>query len=236
MRLIHNPPLGQPPPGPPHRRIAAETGQRTPSAREIDTMIMTRQLQSTIRVLLATIAVAALALVAVAVAAPAQAAGLRNCTEISGGFARAGCWEDVWASGAEYRMTFATGCCSQFKGRVPDDLDNFYVMAPQDDTPQSLNAPFRHDHVVRDLPAQNHGNYSVRLHGFFVLCSPEAMASGACVFEMNSPFPGLTLPFAKTVNGQSLTSVEPLEAAVDAGLITLVDTGAVIVGTINQTR
>jgi hypothetical protein len=28
----------------------------------------------------------------------------------------------------------------------------------------------------------------------------------------------------------SLTSVEPLEAAVDAGLITLVDTGAVIVG------
>jgi hypothetical protein len=199
-------------------------------------MIMTRHFQTTVRLLIATMAVAGLALIAVAVAAPAQAAGLRNCTEISGGFARSGCWEDVWAGGAEYRMTFATGCCSQFKGKVPDDLDAFYVIAPQDDTPQSLNAPFRHDHVVRDIPAQNHGNYSVRLHGFFVVCSASGIASGACVFEMNSPAPGLTLPFAKTVNGQSLTSVEPLEAAVDAGLITLVDTGAVVVGTINQNK
>jgi hypothetical protein len=202
--------------------------------REIDTMIMTRHFQSIARILLATVAVAGLALIAGGAAGSAQAAGLRNCTEISGGFLRSGCWEDVWAGGAEYRMTFTTGCCSQFKGRVPDDLDNFYVIAPQDDPPQSLNAFFRHDHVVRDIPAQNHGTYSTRLHGFFVLCSPSGIASGACVFELNSLAPGLTLPFAKTVNGQALTSVEPLEAAVDAGLITLVDTGAVIVGTINQ--
>jgi hypothetical protein len=199
-------------------------------------MTMSRHFQNTVRVLLATIVVAGMALIAVGAAGSAQAAGLRNCTEISGGFLRSGCWEDVWASGAEYRMTFATGCCSQFKGKVPDDLDNFYVIAPQDDPPQSLNATFRHDHVVRDIPAQNHGNYSTRLHGFFVICSDSGIASGACVFEMNSPAPGLTLPFAKTVNGQSLTSVEPLEAAVDAGLITLVDTGAVIVGTINQNK
>ena len=200
-------------------------------------MMMTSHFQSSVRrILLATIAVAGLALVAVAATRGADAAGLRNCTEISGGFAQSGCWEDVWAGGAEYRMTFATGCCSQFKGGVPDDLDNFYVMAPQDATPQSLNAPFRHDHVVRDIPAQGHGDYSVRLRGYFVICSASGIASGACVFEMNSPAPGLTLPFAKTVNGQSLTSVEPLEAAADAGLITLVDTGAVVVGTINQTR
>jgi hypothetical protein len=197
-------------------------------------MIMTGHFQSITRIILATMAVAGLALVAVAATAPAQAAGLRNCTEISGGFERAGCWEDVWAGGAEYRMTFATGCCTQFKGRVSDDLDNFYVIAPQDDPPQSLNAFFRHDHVVRDIPAQNDGTYTTRLHGFFVLCSASGIASGACVFELNSLAPGLTLPFAKTVNGQALTSVAPLEAAVDAGLITLVDTGAVVVGTINQ--
>jgi hypothetical protein len=197
-------------------------------------MIMTRRFQSTARLLLATVAVAGLALVAVATATSAQASGLRNCTEIGGGFARSGCWEDVWSDGAEYRMTFATGCCSQFKGKVPEGLDAFYVMAPQDDTPQSLAASFRHDHVVRDIPAGNQGAYSVRLYGYFVICSPAGMASGACVFEMNSPAPGFTLPFAKTVNGQALTSVEPLEAAVDAGLITLVDTGAAIVGTINQ--
>jgi hypothetical protein len=131
-------------------------------------------------------------------------------------------------------MTFATGCCSQFKGNASGDLDNFYVIAPQDDTPQSLEAAFPHDHVVRDIPAQSHGDYNVRLHGFFVICSAAGIASGACVFELNSPAPGFTLPFAKTVNGQALTSVEPLEAAADAGLITLIDTGAVIVGTINQ--
>ena len=197
------------------------------------------RLQSTVRVLLATIAVAGLALVALGAARSVEGAGLRNCTEIDGGFGgfgQAGCWEGVWAGGAEYRMTFATGCCSQFKGKDPGDLDGFYVMAPQDTTPQSLEAGFRHDHVVRHIPAHNQGSYNVRLHGFFVICSAAGIASGACVFEMNSPGPGFTLPFAKTVSGQPLTSVEAIEAGVDAGLITLVDTGAVIVGTVNQTR
>ena len=154
-------------------------------------MTMSRQFQSTVRLLLATMAVAGMALIAVGAAGSAQAAGLRNCTEISGGWLRSGCWEDVWSGGAEYRMTFATGCCSQFKGKDPGDLDAFYVMAPQDDTPQSLAASFRHDHVVRDIPAQNQGNYSVRLHGYFVVCSAAGIASGACVFEMNSPAAGV---------------------------------------------
>jgi len=196
---------------------------------------MTTRLQTVSRLFVAAAALAGM-LYAVAFAATADAAGLRNCTEIGAGFPRSGCWEDVWSGGVEYRMTFATGCCTQFKGNVPDDLDNFYVIAPQDDPPQSLAASFRHDHVVRDIPAQNHGTYSTRLHGFFVLCSATGITNGACVFELNSPAPGLTLPFAKTVNGQALTSVEPIEAAVDTGLITLVDTGAVIVGTINQNK
>jgi hypothetical protein len=197
-------------------------------------MNTTRRFRTITRFLVATMAVAGLTLGAGGAAGSAHAAGPRNCTEIGGSFPRSGCWEDVWAGGAEYRMTFATGCCTQFKGNVPGDLDNFYVIAPQQDPPQSLDAFFRHDHVVRDIPAQNHGSYSTRLHGYFVLCSASGMASGACVFELNSLAPGVTLPFAKTVNGQALTSVEPLEAAVHAGLITLQDTGAVIVGTINQ--
>jgi hypothetical protein len=217
--------------------MAAQPPNPRHFTQEIDIMSVTRRIQSTVRVLLAMTAIAAVAVVGLAAARPVDAAGLRNCTEMSGpGFERAGCWEDVWADGAEYRMTFATGCCTQFNGHVPDDLDNFYVLAPQSATPQSLSASFRHDHVIRDIPSQNHGNYSVRLHGYFVVCSASGIASGACVYELNSPGPGFTLPFAKTVNGQALTSVEPLEAAVDSGLITLVDTGAVIVGTINQTR
>jgi hypothetical protein len=169
-------------------------------------------------------------------ASPAAAAGLRNCTTMAGEIGVAGCWEDVWSGGAEYRLTFATGCCGSFKGKIPADLDAFYVIAPQAEPAQSLNSSFRHDHVVRDIPVGNHGSYSVRLHGYFVICSPAGFASGACVYEMNSPAPGLTLPFAKTVNGQALTSVEPIEAAADAGLVTLVDRGVAILGTINPNR
>jgi hypothetical protein len=197
---------------------------------------MTTRFQTVSRLFVAAVALAGLTLIAVGAVGSAQAAGPRNCTVIGISQPRSGCWEAVWSGGVEYRMTFATGCCTQFKGNVPDDLDAFYVMAPQDDTPQSLAASFRHDHVVRDIPGQNQGSYSTRLHGFFVICSESGIASGACVFEMNSPAPGLTLPFAKTVNGQALTSVEPLEAAVDSGLITLVDTGAVVVGSINQNK
>jgi hypothetical protein len=196
-----------------------------------------RVARTTVHLLLTAIAATSLALTGLGAARPADAAGLRNCTTMDpsvGGSARAGCWEDVWSGGTEHRMTFATGCCTAFNGTDPGDLDRFYVIAPQNDPPQSLLASFRHDHVTRDIPAQNHGTYSVRLHGYFAICSPSGIASGTCVYELNSPAPGFTLPFAKTVNGQSLTSVEPLEAAVDAGLVTLIDTGAVIVGTIGS--
>ena len=72
-------------------------------------MIMTRHFQSVAGILLATMALAGLAFVAVGAAGSAgsaQAAGLRNCTDITSRFLRSGCWEDVWAGGAEYRMTF----------------------------------------------------------------------------------------------------------------------------------
>jgi hypothetical protein len=42
-----------------------------------------------------------------------------------------------------------------------------------------------------------------------------------------------TVPVATTPNGQMLTSVEAIESAANAGLITLLDTGAVLVGTIS---
>jgi hypothetical protein len=190
---------------------------------------MTRFLR-TMRILMATIA-AALALV-LPCAAPAHAAGPRNCTELTGrDVDRVGCYELVWVDGVEVRMTFAN---VQFSGKGPSDrLDNFYVIGPQDDTPQSEEAAFVHDHTVRDVPRQNHGSYSVHLRGFFVLCSAEGLATGACVPTL-SPLEGLgTLPLATTVNGQMLTSVETIEAAAEAGLVTLLDTGAVLVGTIS---
>ena len=186
----------------------------------------------TTRILMATMAGAALAVVA-PTAAAVDAAGLRNCTELTGhDVDRVGCYELVWVDGVEYRMTFAN---VQFRGNVPSDkLGVFYVIGPQDDTPQSEEATFVHDHTVGGTPRQNHGSYSVVLRTFFVLCSAEGISSGACVPTF-SPLPGDgELPLATTVNdGQPLTSVEAIEAAADAGLVTLLDTGQPIVGTVS---
>jgi hypothetical protein len=177
--------------------------------------------------------VAALGLVVLPTAGAVQAAGPRNCTELTGrAVDHVGCYELVWVDGVEVRMTFAN---TQYKGNVPTDRQgNFYVIGPQNpDTPQSEASPFVHDHTVSTAPGQNHGAYRVHLHGFFVLCSAEGIASGACVPTL-SPLPGQgSLPLATTVNGEMLTSVEVIEAAADAGLVTLIDTGAVLVGTIS---
>ena len=169
----------------------------------------------TIRVRVAAVALAALALVASTVSV-VTAAGLTNCIEITGPAAGLrGCWEHVWVDGVEYRMTFFGGA-KPFNGSVPtENLGNFYVVGPQDDTPQSLSHPFAHDHVVAALPRQNGGGYTPIYQGILVLCS-----SGACV-PTNS---GL----ATTVAGQSLTSVEAIEAAAAAGLVTLFPAGPVI--------
>jgi hypothetical protein len=93
---------------------------------------------------------------------------------------------------------------------------NFYVVAPQTDTPQGT-APFLHDHVVGD-------DDGIYWHGFFVVCSAQGISSGACV----TPAAQGDLPLAGTVNGRKLTTAEHIESAADSGLVVLVDTGAVL--------
>jgi hypothetical protein len=126
-------------------------------------------------------------------------------------------------------MTFFAGQTA-FQGATPSDkLAKFYLVAPQADTAQET-WPFPHDHVVPNVPGQNGGDYSVLLHGYFVFCSAEGIASDLCVPGTTStPF---GTPFAKTANGQPLTSDEALESAAASGLITLVDSGGTVVGTL----
>ena len=191
------------------------------------------RIQSATRLSIAAIAVAVMA-IGVATALPADAAGLRNCVDIPSSQAgRVGCYELVWADGVQHRMTFSN---QGFDGATPKPLDPFYVLAPQTDMPQG--APpntFPHDHVVRGVPAGNHGDYSVKLQGFFVLCSGLGITSGACVPSWTSVGGPDPLPFATTVNGQHLTSSDAIEAAAGAGLVALVNLGpdAVIVGSIS---
>ena len=189
---------------------------------------------SSIRVRIATTAVAALAFVLAAasptqaVAAPAQSAGLPNCNDQG---AVTPCFEPVWADGVQVKMKFVN--LNPKPSNAP--TVNFYVLAPQTGTPQGL-VPFLHDHVIGDV--QNHGdddrgdNRRVRYHGYFVLCSAQGLSNGACVPTMTSIAPGTTLPFAKTVNGHKLTSDDSIESAANSGLLTLFDTGGVIIATV----
>jgi hypothetical protein len=187
--------------------------------------MITTRIKTTARLLVASISVGAMALAV-------GAAGLRNCVDVSGPQSgRVGCYEDVWADGTQYRMTFSN---TRFTGATPKQLDPFYVLAAQTDKPQG--APpntFSHDHVVRSVPNQNHGQYSVQLQGFFVMCSGQGIVSGACVPVWTS-LGGDPMPFAKTVDGHALTSTVAIEAAANAGDLALINLGpgAVLVGAV----
>jgi hypothetical protein len=194
--------------------------------------MITTRFQKAARILVATAAIGGLALIGIA-AAPVGAAGLRNCVDVTGPQSgRAGCYENVWSDGVQVRMTFSN---TRFSGATPAELDPFYVVAAQTDQPQG--APpntFAHDHVVRAVPAQNHGQYSVRMQGFFVLCSGQGIVSGACVPAWTS-LGGDPMPFAQTVDGHQLTSTDAIELAAAAGDLALIDLGpgAVIVGAVS---
>jgi len=172
-------------------------------------------------------------LLTMAVAASAQAGGgLRNCVDITGNQVnRVGCYEHVWAGGTEYRMTFSN---LTFSGSTPQDLDPFYVIAPQGAEAQGPVPTFPHDHTVSAIPKGNGGTYSTKLQGFFVLCSGQGLMTGACVPLWTAPA-GDPLPFAQRVNGHPLTSTDAIESAAADGDLVLVNLGptAVIVGSIS---
>jgi hypothetical protein len=196
---------------------------------------MTRiaRFQTPARLVIATLGLAVIAL-GVATIPSAEAGGLRNCVEITGKTSgRAGCFELVWVDGAQRRMTFSN---QGFDGATPQSLDAFYVLAPQTDAPQGYPPnTFPHDHVVRDVPAGNHGAYSVQLQGYFVLCSGQGIVSGACIPSWTSVGGPEELPLVQSVDGHPLTSAEAIESAADAGLVVPINLGpdAVIVGTLS---
>jgi hypothetical protein len=161
-----------------------------------------------------------------AAASPDQTAGLPNCNDNG---AIAPCFEIIWANGVQVKMKFVN--LNPKPSNAP--TVNFYVLAPQTGTPQG-RVPFLHDHVIGDV--QNHGddrgdNNRVRYHGFFVLCA-QGISSRLCEPTKTS-IPGLgDVLLAKTVNGHKLTSADRVESAANAGLLTLFDTGGVLIATV----
>ena len=178
-------------------------------------------------------AVAVAALTLVSAAAPvAQAAGVRNCVDLTR--RSPACYELIWVDGVEVRMTFPQSGNPR-PGTPNAEVHDFYVTAPQTDAVQGT-APFLHDHVVGVSPHQDPGHFTSVWHGYFVFCSAEGISTGGCMPVMTT-IPGIgTVPLAKSVDGQMLTSVDVIESAVNSGLLTLIDTGAEFIGTINPGR
>jgi hypothetical protein len=179
---------------------------------------------NSILVRIATTTVAALTLV-LGVASPVQAAGPANCND-SG--ATVPCFEMIWANGVQVKMTFVDLNPKPSSATT----EKFYVMAPQTGNPQG-RVPFLHDHVIGNVSSQHDDRDGrVRYHGYFVLCSSQGISTGGCVPEMTS-IPGLgPVPFAKTVNGHKLTSADPIESPANSGLLTVFDTGGVLIAAI----
>jgi hypothetical protein len=164
-----------------------------------------------------------------AVPAAQAAGGPVNCVNQTH---QGACYEFVWVHGVEVRMTFPQAGTPL--STIPNaKVQNFYVIAPQTDTPQGDIPPI-HDHTIQAAPGDP--GFTPFMHGYFVICSAEGLTSGECVATFTQ-FPGAgTPPLAKSVNGEPLTSAETIEAGIDAGLLVAVDTGAVFIGTVSPAR
>ena len=162
-------------------------------------------------------------------AVPAAQAAPVNCVHQTH---KGACWEFVWVHGVEVRMTFPQAGTPI--SHVPNaKVQNFYVIAPQTATPQGDVPSPLHDHTIQAAPGDP--GWTPFMHGYFVVCSAEGLASGDCV-AVPTDFGFGPLPLAQSVNGEPLTSAETIEAGIDAGLLDVVDTGAVFIGTVSPAR
>ena len=174
------------------------------------------------------VAVVSIAISMFVSAVPAAQAAPVNCVNQTH---KGACYEFVWVHGVEVRMTFPQA--GHPISPIPNaKVQNFYVIAPQTDTPQGEIPPI-HDHTIQAAPGDP--GWTPFMHGYFVVCSAEGLARDDCV-AVPTDFGFGPLPLAESVNGEPLTSAETIEAGIDAGLLDLVDTGAVFIGTVSPAR
>jgi hypothetical protein len=175
------------------------------------------------------VAVVSLAISLFVSAVPAAQAAPVNCLEQTH---QGACWELVWVNGVEVRMTFPQA--GNPLPTIPNaKVQNFYVIAPQTATPQGDVPSPLHDHTIQAAPGDP--GWTPFMHGYFVVCSAAALASGACV-AVPTDFGTGPLQLAQSVNREPLTSAETIEAGIAAGLLELVDTNAVFLGTVSPAR
>jgi hypothetical protein len=173
------------------------------------------------------VAVVSIAISMFVSAVPAAQAAPVNCLNQTH---QGACYELVWVNGVEVRMTFPQ--MGNPLPHVPNaKVQNFYVIAAQTDTPQG-DVPPIHDHTIQAAPGDP--GWTPFMHGYFVICSAEGPTSGCVAVDTDFGFGAL--PLAQSVNREPLTSAETIEAGIDAGLLDVVDTRAVFIGTVSPAR
>ena len=151
--------------------------------------------------------------------------------------------ELMWGNNTLWQMMAPPANASNAASIAPEEL---YIVAPQTAVPQSPpnndHLPgVAHDHVIT-VPPHNQWSFNAIWHVYVVLCTPSAIASGACTptFETfpgsGGPGTGPTLPLAMQVNGQPLESAAAINSALAIGAIHLIDTGVVFVCPVQQVR
>ena len=174
------------------------------------------------------VAVVSIAISMFVSAAPAAQAAPVNCLDQTH---KGACSELVWVNGVEVRMSVPQAGVPL--PTIPNaKVQNFYVIAQQTDTPQADVGPI-HDHTIQAAPGDP--GWTPFMHGYFVVCSAAGLTSGDCV-AVSTDFGFGPLPLAQSVNGEPLTSAETIEAGMDAGLLDVVDTGVVFLGTVSPAR
>jgi hypothetical protein len=137
------------------------------------------------------------------------------------------CYEPVWVNGQQIIMTFPQE--GHPVHNVPSVKQQpFYVLGPQTATAQGQTPGFFHDHVIATAPGA--GGFTPFLHGYFVVCSQQGISTGACTFNWETPPGGVPLQLTQSVTGYDLRFAADIQAAANAGLVVLVDTGAVLIG------
>ena len=175
------------------------------------------------------VAVVSIAISMFVSAVPAAQAAPVNCVNQTH---KGACYEFVWVHGVEVRVTFPQAGTPI--SHIPNaKVQNFYVIAPQTATPQGDVPSPLHDHTIQAAPGDP--GWTPFMHGYFVVCSAEGLARDDCV-AVPTDFGFGPMQLAQSVNGEPLTSAETIEAGIDAGLLDLVDTGAVFLGTVSPAR
>jgi hypothetical protein len=101
------------------------------------------------------------------------------------------CYEPVWVNRQQIIMTFPQADVPIQK--VPSaKTQPWYILGPQTGTAQGQTPGFFHDHVI--TAAHGEGGFTPLLHGYLVICSPEGISTGACIYNVETPPGGVPAP------------------------------------------